>query len=292
MSDSHLKYDLALILVTLVWGSTFVLAKDLLAHTPPLNYLSVRFLIATLSFAAISLNIWRKLDRNALWGGLLLGAFLYGGFLAQATGLVYTTPAKSAFVTGVSVILVPFFSYLLTGARITSNHMLAVVLAACGFGLLTMPQTNEGVNRGDLFTLVGTGFWALHIVYTGVWTKRAEARPLLLVQLVVAALFFALSLSALRALDALPALAGAGFPVTFRSVAQLLYLAIFSTIVTIMVQIRVQRHISATRAAIIFSLEPAFAAFFSYLVFGERLGLRAVIGGALIVLAIAVSSRR
>ncbi|MEW6731808.1 MAG: DMT family transporter [Acidobacteriota bacterium] len=286
----HFKYDLALVLITLIWSTTFVLAKDLLSQLPPLNYLSMRFLVAALVLALISHRIWRSIDRIAIMGGIVLGVLLYGGFFTQAIGLVYTTPAKSAFVTGVNVILVPFFSYFLMEARITVGHIVAITLACFGFGLLTMPQGGESINLGDMITLLGTSFWALHIVYTGVWTRRTATQPLLLMQLVVTALLFLISLMVLQTLGVLPVLASSDWPLNFKIAAQIIYLSVIATIGTILVQTRAQRHVPATRTGIIFSLEPAFAAFVSYLVLGERLNWRAFVGGALIIVAIIIST--
>src|SRR5262245_58091791 len=147
-----LKYDLTLIFVTFIWVTTFVVTKEVMNGMPPLNYLSVRFLVATLLLAIISYKTWATINRQAVIGGVALGALLYGGFFTQAIGLAYTTPAKTAFVTGVSVILVPFFGYFFAGMAVTAEHLLAVLLAAFGFGLLTFPETNEGINVGDLIS--------------------------------------------------------------------------------------------------------------------------------------------
>jgi drug/metabolite transporter (DMT)-like permease len=287
---SLLKYDLTLILVTFIWGTTFVVAKEVLNTMPPLNYLTVRFIVASFLLVLISFKTWRSINRPAIVGGIVLGALLYGGFFTQAIGLAYTTPAKTAFVTGVSVILVPFFGYFFAGMPVTAEHLLAVVLAAFGFGLLTFPDTNEGINVGDLISLAGTVFWALHIVYTGVWARRVAARPLLLTQLLAASLFFTLSQIIFQMFGILPTLANDTWPLNFTTCTQILYLAVIATIGTILLQTRIQRHISATRAAIIFSLEPAFASFASYMALGERLGWRTGLGGVIIISAIIISS--
>lgn len=285
-----LQYDLMLVLVTFIWGTTFVIAKSLLESLEPLNYLSARFLVAAVFFAAISPQVWRSIDRNAIAGGAVLGGLLYLGFITQAVGLSYTTPSKSAFVSSTAVIFIPFLSRLLIGYRIRAEHLIAVTLAAFGVGLLTLPESNEGINKGDLITLAGTLFWALHVIYTSVWSKRVGTRSLMMIQLIVSAILFWASLILLNTIGALPTVAGKSFPAGMTAYAQLAYLAVIATIGVIFFQTRAQRYTSPTRAAIIFSLEPAFASIVSYLAIGEHLGWRAIAGGVLIISAIIVSS--
>jgi len=284
---NHFKYDLVLVWVTFIWGSTFFIAKEIVTSTPPINYLSTRFLIASLVLILISYR--QKIDRTAIKGGLLLGAMLYGGFLFQALGLVYTTASKSGFVTGVTVIIVPFFSYFITRSRIIGEHLLAVFIASLGFVLITLPEKNESINIGDVSTLVGTIFWAFHIVFTGVWVERAPSRSLMLVQILTAATLFTASKFTFPALGILPTLADNSWPISFKSSLQLLYLGTIATIFTIFAQTYAQKYVTAVRAAIIFSLEPAFASLMAYFFAGERLTWRVVFGGILIICAIIVS---
>jgi drug/metabolite transporter (DMT)-like permease len=180
----------------------------------------------------------------------------------------------------------------IAAATITGNHIIAVLLAIVGFGLLTMPQAGEEINIGDAITLLGTSFWALHIVYTSIWTKRAATHTLLLVQIVTGAILFSLSLFLLRSLGVTTVLANDIWPTNLEMGMQIVYLAIVATIGTILLQIRAQRYVSPTRAAIIFSLEPAFASLFSYLMLGEQLSWRAYLGGILIIAALIVSALR
>lgn len=285
---NHFKYDLVLVWVTFIWGSTFFIAKEIVTSNPPINYLSTRFLIASILLILISYR--QKIDRTAIKGGMLLGAMLYGGFLFQALGLVYTSASKSGFVTGVTVIIVPFFSYFITRSRIIGEHLLAVFIASLGFVLITLPEKNESINIGDVSTLVGTIFWAFHIVFTGVWVERAPSRSLMLIQILTAAALFTSSKFIFPALGILPTLADSSWPITsFKSFFQLLYLGTIATIFTIFAQTYVQKYVTAVRAAIIFSLEPAFASLMAYLFAGEQLTWRVVFGGVLITFAIIIS---
>lgn len=292
MQQGRWRYDLAILWITAVWGSTFVISKDLVTSLAPLNYLSLRFLLATLFFLLFFPRTLYSIEREAIRGGLFLGLFLSVGFITQSAGLLYTTPSRSAFITGVAVILVPFLGYLLERVEVNFEHVISVVLAATGFTLLTLPESSEGVNLGDLFTFAGTLFWALHIVYTGIFAHRANTRQLTLVQFVASTCIFTLALVVVRVTRLFAPLASTTWPSEVLQIGQLCYLALVATLLVLLVQTRVQRYVSPTRAAIIFSLEPVFASLASYLWKGEHLSARTAFGGMLIVLAIALSESK
>lgn len=292
MQQSRWRYDLAILWITAVWGSTFVISKELITSLAPLNYLSTRFLLATLLFLLLFPRTLYTMEREAVRGGVFLGLFLSVGFITQSAGLLYTTPSKSAFVTGVAVILVPFLGYLLERVEVTVEHVISVFLAATGFALLTLPESNTGVNLGDLLTFTGTLFWALHIVYTGIFARRASTRQLTLIQFVASTCIFTVALVIVKLTGLVAPLVSSTWPTGVVQIGQLGYLAIVATLLVLLVQTRVQRYISPTRAAIIFSLEPVFASLASYLWNGERMSVRAAFGGGLIVLAIALSESR
>lgn len=295
---NQFKYDLVLVWVTFIWGSTFFMAKEVVSQTPPINYLSARFLIASLLLLAISYR--QKLDLNSIKGGIVLGSMLYGGFLFQAAGLLYTSASKSGFVTGVTVIIVPFFSYFISRSKIIKEHILAILLATIGFTFITLPEKNEPINIGDILTLIGTIFWAFHITFTGVWAQRAPSKGLMLGQIVTAAILFNLSkiifpilATSFPLLEKLSIIANNSWPTdSFKMILQLIYLGTIATILTIFAQTFAQKYVTATRAAIIFSLEPAFASLMAYIFAGEQITWRTIVGGILIIAAILVSEIR
>lgn len=292
MQEGKWRYDLAILWITAVWGSTFVIGKELITSLAPLNYLSARFLLATVLFVLLFPRTLYAMRRESIRGGGILGAFLSLGFITQSVGLLYTTPAKSAFVTGVAVILVPFLGYLLAKVEVTKEHVTSVFLAATGFALLTLPESSAGVNLGDLITFAGTIFWALHIVCTGIFARHADTRQLTLIQFVASTFIFVLVLVTVKLTGSFAALTSSAWPKEAVQIWQLGYLAVVATLLVLLVQTRVQRYISPTRAAVIFSLEPVFASIASYLWNGERLSARAALGGLLIVLAIAISESK
>ncbi|HMF57794.1 MAG TPA: DMT family transporter, partial [Pyrinomonadaceae bacterium] len=145
---SNLAADGALVVVTLIWGSTFVMAKEVLAHWPPLAYTGVRFVVASLAlillfpkqFAAARAREWKM--------GGILGALMIGGFTVQAVGQIYTTPSKSAFITGLTTPLVPFVALALLRVRPSFENLVGVLFASVGGILILMPR-EASINRGD-----------------------------------------------------------------------------------------------------------------------------------------------
>jgi drug/metabolite transporter (DMT)-like permease len=305
---ANLAADGALVLTTLVWGTTFFIARDILdgdeaGHWPPLTYTAVRFLAASLLLAAL---FWRDLARarRAEWrAGAALGLLMFLGFGLQAAGQVYTTASKSAFVTGLTTPLVPFVAYAVLRARPGVENLIGVALASAGGLLILAPQGEAGVNLGDLLTLASTGAFALHITLLSDYARRFEPRRVTVLQIVSTAACAALFWLALRAASAalgageLPGWAEREFePLTWsaRVVGQLAYLSVVATVAVFFLWTWGQSRSSATHAAVIFSLEPVFATAFAVAVRGpeEWLGGRAWLGAALVFAGIVVSELR
>jgi drug/metabolite transporter (DMT)-like permease len=298
----NLAADAALIATTLIWGSTFVIAKDLLDHWPPVAYITIRFALAALAL----ILIFPKQFVRARWVewkyGATLGLLMGLAFAGQAVGQVYTTPSKSAFVTGLTTPLVPFVALVILRVRPSLENLIGVTLASLGGALILVPQ-EASVNTGDLITLGCTLLFAAHITLLSVYARRVDVRQLTVLQITTAAAIFIVVWLALRL--------GAGFfdeghlpeivlreaaPLiwTSRVVWQLVYLALLATVVTFLLWTWGQARMSATHAAIIFSLEPVFATAFAVVVRGpkEWMGGRGTIGAALIFAGIIISELR
>jgi drug/metabolite transporter (DMT)-like permease len=303
----RLKADLAsdtvLILTTVIWGSTFVIAKDVLEQWPPVAYITVRFALAALLLFALfprqvflaGLREWRA--------GATLGVLIGGGFALQAIGQVYTTPAKSAFITGLTTPLVPVFSFFLLRVRPNLENMIGVTLASFGGLLIVAPQEQAGINAGDIFTLCATSLFATHIVLLSVYARENDSRQLTVLQITAAAILFIGFWCVLRAAGVL--ITGALLPDlvtreslqltwTTRLAWQLVYLASIATVVTFLLWTWGQSRASAIHAAIIFSLEPVFATVFAVAVRGrgEWMDTRGNLGAALIIAGVIVSELR
>src|ERR1051326_8029570 len=129
---SHLGADAAILLTTLIWGSTFSVSRGVLDHWPPLTYLAVRMPLAALLFAALFPRHVFKATREVWRAGATLGALIGVGFVGQTTGLLYTTPAKSAFITGITTPLVPVVAYVFWRARPSRETLLGLIPASLG----------------------------------------------------------------------------------------------------------------------------------------------------------------
>lgn len=299
---SNLAADGALMLTTLIWGSTFFMAKDILSVWPPMAYMFFRFAAAALLLAAIFPRQLARARREEWRAGATLGVLMGFGFGLQAVGQVYTTASKSAFVTGLTTPLVPFVAYLLLRARPGVENLIGVALASLGGLLILAPQGADGsVNFGDLLTLAATALFATHITLMSVYAKRYDTRRLTVLQITSTATLFTIAWVGLQAWEtlagALPqAFARETAPLVWsgRVVWQLVYLATVATIGAFLFWTWGQARTSATHAAVIFSLEPVFATAFAVAVIGasEWMGTRGFVGGALVFVGIIISELR
>lgn len=271
------KAEALLVSITFIWGSTFVIVKDALRDASPVPFLAVRF---TLAGILLFLVLGRgPFDRRAIVPGLVLGVFLFGGYLGQTWGLVYTTPSKAAFITGFGVILVPLI-LMVGGTRMRAANIIGALVGLAGIYLLVVPSGLSSVNRGDVLVLFGACSFALHIVLVGHYTKRLSFQHLVPLQVLAVGILALLALPVDRA----PMLHW-----TLRLVVALIVTAVFATGVAFSVQNWAQQYTPPAHTALIFALEPVFAAITSRVVLGEHLGLKALLGAALILCGMIVS---
>jgi drug/metabolite transporter (DMT)-like permease len=272
------RHALGLLLVSVIWGTTFVAVKTAMDHASPVLFVGVRFALA--AAAAIPLVRWREPGLGAaMRAGLPLGLVLAGAYASQTLGLTITSPARSAFVTGLNVSLVPVWALLLTGHRIARVSLLGLVLTLPGLWLLTSPGTGSW-SRGDTWTIVCAVLYALYIVLVERSAKRHAPETLL---------FSQLAATAVVALVAAPIIEHPRFEPAAPLLAALALTAFIATTGTTWLQLRCQPKVGPTRTALIFAGEPVFAAFFSYLWFGEHLGVPGWVGGGLILAGVLVS---
>jgi drug/metabolite transporter (DMT)-like permease len=260
---------LLLVLVTVIWGSTFAVIKETIQTVPVPILLAVRF-----SFAALFL-LWVKPERKTLIPGLILGLLSFAGYATQTIGMLTTSASKAAFITGLSVILTPIVGAIWLRQRIPGRVWLAALLAIIGLGLMTL-NPNEGVVIGDLWVLGTALAYALYIVYLG--EIAVHHKPIVLTSLqiiVVAVLSWGWAVPHLSVLKEL----------SLSALSALLYLALFATALVLWLQALAQRVVPAYAAALIFALEPVFAAIFAYFMLGETLSLQGWLGGGLVVVA-------
>lgn len=272
------KAEALLVSITFIWGSTFVIVKGALTDASPLAFLAVRFVLAGLLLFVV-LGRRRRLSRAAILPGLVLGVFLFAGYLCQTYGLLYTTPSKSAFITGSSVILVPII-LALRGVRMRGANFAGALLGAAGLYFLVLPSGFTDVNLGDVLTLVGACSFAIHIVLVSIYTRRHAFQDLVPVQVLAVGVL---------ALMALPADRNFRFHWTLGLGAAIVVTAVFATGFAFSVQNWAQQYTPPAHTALIFALEPVFAALTSLVALGERLGAEALLGSGLVLVGMIVS---
>jgi drug/metabolite transporter (DMT)-like permease len=263
-----LIYVLLLLMVTAVWGWTFVLVKDAVTHYPTLPFLQIRFALALVVMAVV---VHRRPTRRELKVGAIIGTVLAAGYLTQTAGLTITSPGNAGLITGLFVVLTPLLNRLF-GAPIHAWTWIATVLSLGGLVLLTGGPS--GMNVGDLLVLACAVLFALHIVLLGRWSPGTSSGPLAMVQIGMCTLLFSVGGTwSLRA---------PGADVWFAIVVTALFASAFGYFI----QTWAQAHISANRTALILATEPAWALVAAVLLAGQRFGVVQAIGAGLVLAAI------
>lgn len=290
-----LAADLVLVVVTAIWGSTFIVNRLVLATAPPLLFVLARFALA----AAILFLVARGRPRtpNLLRDSAAVGILLAAGIGFQVVGQLFTTASKAAFVTGLSVPLTPVAGYLMTRKKPSRENLAGLVIAALGFAVLTWPNdAATGFNTGDLLILVTAVSYAVLIVIVSETAATHDVRWYSFGQIVCAAV----GVGAVR-LALTPFLRGGGAflaaearPLVFGRtvVLAILWMALIATVVTFLAQTWAQARMPATHAAIMFALEPVFTALFAAFFLGERMSRRDWTGAGLVLAGILVSEMR
>lgn len=267
-----------LLAVAAAWGSSFPLTKALLDRMTALNFLAVRFTLAAVLMLAVFFPAVRRLSRRAMIRGLWLGLAYGVAQCLQTVGLQYTPASISGFITGMYVVLTPLCAALLLRASIGPRVWLGAGIATVGLAILGLNGLSIGF--GEAITLASAVIYALHIVGLSAWSQAREAFGLATVQLVVTAL---VSVAAAILLEG-----GITLPTTGFDMLAILYMAVVSGAVAMIVQSWAQAHLAPSRAAITMATEPVWAALFSILFLGEALTWRMAFGGSLMMTAMII----
>jgi drug/metabolite transporter (DMT)-like permease len=268
---------LALLAVTAVWGSTFVVVKDAVERVPVTDFLTWRFALAAVAMLLLRPRSVAALGSSGRRAGLVLGGALGGGYLLQTLGLQTTSASVSGFITGMFVVLTPLGAALLLREPPSGVAWLAVGVATVGLGLLSLH--GFAIGGGELLTLGCAAAFALHIVGLGRWASSYDAFGLAVVQL--------LAVTAMCALVAVPG--GLVVPPDLGVWAALLLTALAATALAFVVQTWAQAHLAPTRAAVVMTMEPVFAGLFGVGVAGESFGGRTAVGAALVLAAMVLT---
>ncbi len=277
--SNRLRADFALVICALIWGATFVVIKDALADMSVIAYIAVRFGIAAVLMAMIYWRAVRSLTLREVWAGAQIGIFMFAGYMFQITGLRWTTPSKAAFVTGMYVVFVPIVLAIFGRRRISIWIWAGALAALAGLYFLSVPPEGLGkLNRGDPIVFGCAVMFAFHMIFISRNVEKYSVASLSFLQVAT---------TAVLATVLVPIAAAAGWEQprlvwTPYVIFAVLETAIGATVICFSLQTWAQKHTSASRAAILLTLEPVFAAVTSATLGGERIGARMLLGGLLI----------
>ena len=271
--------DLGLLSVTLFWGTTFITSKIVLEEISLSKYLAIRLTIAAVVMSLYALRHRRDFNLQVLKHGFILGVFLFFSYFFQMWGITYTTASKAGFITGLNVVFVPIFSVLFFGDRPRMASVVGVAFATIGLYFLSGGDISE-LNSGDWLVFVCALIVPFHVIFTGRFAPRNNIYVLTAVQLTTIAVFSLI----MTGFDPDP-----GPPASFNVLILLIYLALFGTLFTFLMQTAMQRFTTATRTALVFTMEPVFAALFAYLIGGEMMTTMGWLGGFLIICGMIVA---
>ena len=264
---------IALLLVSAAWGLAFVVMKPAIERQSVNNFLFTRFLMAVLVMVLIRPQVLKLLTKDLLLRGLAAGVFLGGGYIFQTIGLANTGAAITGFVTGLYVVLTPLFAGIIFNERVSKNTWIYVFMATVGLALLSLKGWSIGF--GELMVFFSAVAFAAHITALSKWSAGRDAYAMTITQLAMCAAMTGVA----------SAFEGYSAPPDSGVWAVVIFTAVFATAIAFIVQTWSQAHMSATKVAVILTMEVVFAAFFAIIFAGERLTLQAALGGILVVTA-------
>jgi len=277
MSSSHaLRIRIApwaLLAVSMAWGLSFVVMKDPIAKESVNSFLFTRFVVAVLAMLALQPAVLKKINREILGKGFIAGLLLGSGFILQTLGLARAGAAVTGFITGLYVVATPVIAALVLKVKISRFTWGCVALATAGLALLSLTGWSMGI--GEFFVLLCAIVFGAHIVALSRWSNGLDAYAMTVVQLATCALLTgAISF-------------GQGYeaPANLSGWLVILYTAIICTAIAFVIQTWSQAHMSATKVAVIMTMEVVFAAFFAVIFGGETLTVKVLIGGAMVLAA-------
>lgn len=272
------------LLITMIWGGSFVIMKNSVDRIPPSYLLALRFSLGAVVMAAAFPKSLKNLNRHSLRAGIIMGIFLDLSYLFQTYGIKYTTASKNAFITALYVVLVPFFNWGITRKRPGANNIAAAGIAVAGLALLTL-HGESGINLGDVLTLLCGICFAIHMIFTDRFTERYDPILLATVQVAVVGILNWLLAPVLDGIGSF----GIGTLTDRSIVLGLLYLAVFCTMFGFLIQTVGQKILSANTSAILLSLEAVFGTIFSVIFLGDQLTGKMLLGCVLMFGAVLLS---
>lgn len=267
----ELKADLALLSITVFWGASFPVMSIALDYIPPFSFLALRYLLSAVILFPLGLKSIKKINKDTVKGALFIGLSLFFGSGLQLIGLLFTTPSKSGFLTGLNVIIVPLIIIIIYKEAPKFKTIFGAFLSIIGLGFMSY-NGSLSFNIGDILTIFSAIAFASQILLVDKYCVKCDVF-----------LLTALEMLIVGVLSLIPAIyfENMNVIVNVTSISSILYLAIFCTVYAYFLQNRVQKYTEPTHAAIIFLAEPVFGALFSTFV-GDKLSGNTLIGCILI----------
>jgi len=284
----------ALFLNTVIWGGTFVLIKSALTDSSPMLFVTVRFAIATAVLLPLMYKSLLNVSKRQIIQGITLGFLLYLGFILQTVGLTTTTATKSAFITGTFVLFTPILEMIMERRKPTTANVISIFLVVTGLTFLSsggetvydvFNEIGSDFSTGDFLTLICAFTFALYIVYLDKISSENDHRFLTLTQ--VGTTFVLAGISTL----VFPAAGGEEIRLNLTNnlVFVLLYTSLLATVLNLFLTTKYQPVVTPTKAGLIFSMEPIFAAVFAFMILNERPTMFVLTGALLIFSGVIIS---
>jgi drug/metabolite transporter (DMT)-like permease len=281
----RLQANLVLVACSLIWGGTFVVVQRALTDVSVFPFLAARFILSAAILFVIARADLRLLTRAQILRGAAIGILMFGGFTFQTAGLLYTSSSKTAFITGFSVVLVPLFVALFWKGHTNAWVIAGALAALIGLYYLTVPSSGfSGFQPGNLLVFACAVMFAFQIIFIARHSPSFSVKALSFLQIATTAVLSTAAIPLLAAVNP----ASLRFHLNVESILAIVGTAVFATVLAFSMQVWAQSRTTATSAALIFSLEPLFAAITSFIVLHERLGVRTLAGATLILLGIVV----
>lgn len=275
----QLAADLSLLFVALSWGATFIIVKTAVQDLPPFPFLAVRFALAFITLLPFLWTQRQHINLTAIGKGMLIGIFLFLGYVSQTIGLQYTSASNAGFITGLNVVIVPMFVAYYQRKFPPKTIVIGALSACLGVGLLSIGD-NFSINSGDPIVLICAFCFAAHIFFVGRFAPEVNATVLTSFQILTVSILSGVG----TALLPQPPMMFTGY-VWFG----LILTALVCTSLAFFLQSKMQQFTSASHTAIIFAAEPVFSAVFAYLLAGEILSPRGYIGAGCVLAGILIA---
>ena len=275
-----LRYDALLIFITMIWGSTFLVVKNTIRISGPFTYLAFAYAVGALTLTLIFRRRLARMTRAELRSGLIIGLCLFTGYALQTMGLQFTTVSKAGFITGLNVPLIPVFMFLLLRQKASRGAVIGIIISFTGLFLLSFNNhLTPSIGIGELLIFGAAIAFALHVVCISRFSPGADATNLVIMQI---------ALTSLLSFIAIPFTHQPVFVPVWSFWITVLLMGTIDIAFTLLVMNRVQQFIGGTKAALIYALEPVWAALAGLLLAGDVLSVPAWIGCACILVGMIV----